>query len=80
MGESMDGIGPVPRRMMRFYRDDGTRLVKHLAKQIEKAGGIKEVEKQKIILSLKRQLEKLEEREKKDLAVHLLEQASSGKD
>jgi hypothetical protein len=76
----MDETGPVPRRMRRFYRDDGASLVNHISRQIEKAAGIKEVEKQKIILSLKRQLEKTGESEKKDLAVHVLEQASSGKD
>ncbi|MFH1234673.1 MAG: hypothetical protein V1493_03610 [Candidatus Diapherotrites archaeon] len=76
----MDEMESVPRRMRRFYRDDGASLVNHISRQIEKAAGIKEVEKQKIILSLKRQLEKTGESEKKDLAVHVLERASNGKD
>jgi len=66
--------------MRRFYRDQDTKLMKHLSKQVKKAGGIKEIEKQRIILSLKRQLESAKEEEVKDLASHLFEQASRGKD
>lgn len=76
----MGELDYIPRRKRRFYRDQNKKLMKHLSKQIKKAGGIKEIEKQKIILSLKRQLEKAREEEIKDLAAHLFEQASYGRD
>ncbi len=76
----MTDIPNVPRRMRRFHRDQDTKLMKHLSKQVKQAGGIKEIEKQRIILSLKRQLEGAKGEEVKDLASHLFEQASMGKD
>jgi len=69
----------VPRRKRRFYRDHDQKLIKHLSKQVKKAD-IKEIEKQKIILSLKRQLESARQEELQGLAAHLFEQRSEGRD
>jgi hypothetical protein len=74
------GVDSVQRRFRRFYRDDGTRLFSHLSGVVVRSAGMQEAEKQKIIMSLKRQLEKTGEQERKELTVHVLEQASKGKD
>lgn len=73
-------LSEIPRRKRRYYRDQNIKLIKHLSKQVNKAEGIKEIEKQKIILGLKRQLERARKEEIKQLAAHLFEQASYGKD
>jgi len=76
----MTSFSNMPRRMRRFHRDQDSKLMNHLSKQVKKTSGIKEIEKQRIILSLKRQLESAKEEEVKDLASRLFEQASRGKD
>lgn len=76
----MAELKDVPRRKRRFYRDQDTKLIKHLSKHVQKANGIKEIEKQRIILSLKKKLEQAEKQELKRLAVHLFEEESNGKD
>ncbi|MCX6802730.1 MAG: hypothetical protein NT067_06490 [Candidatus Diapherotrites archaeon] len=73
-------VNSVQRRFRRFYRDDGTKLFDHLSGVVAKSSGMQDVEKQKIILSLKRQLEKTGDDEKKNLALHIFERASLGKD
>ncbi|GEM_PF-2373009 len=76
----MVNLEDIPRRKRRFYRDQDTKLIKHLSKHIQKADGIKEIEKQRIIMSLKRKLAQAEKRELKGIAAHLFEEESIGKD
>jgi len=76
----MASISSVPRRKRRFYRNQDTQLIKHLSKQVEKTIGMKELEKQKIIISLKRRLADAQEDELEGLAVRIFEQKSVGCD